>query len=398
MGADGYEVTRHPSIQDLPAAAWDALTGGNFYLSHRWLSIVEHDSQPPPVYLAAWSSGGALAGGLPVYRLDQPPGNHLSDPAFVISDHAGADGWYPALLAGTRIGYASSILADPGMPADGQAGICQALLDALACYAADGGFASTSLLYLPGPGTAQLAEVPGWPLVFSSAEAVLPVTWSSFEEYLASLSRHRRANVRSDLRHFSQSRLRTRLVPLGEVAADAAPLAVNVQHKYGHQSSPVRQVRFFGDCAGHLGDDALVFGCFDGGRLIGFGLAFRWRDTLYIRSAGFDYDALPRSGEHFMVMYYEPIRYAIEQGLALVHFGTESFAAKVQRGCSLRPLWSAARRSHQFTGDDLRHFREISRARLHGWDEGFGDALGYLPSQAWRFVAERDMAGAAEVP
>jgi hypothetical protein len=269
------------------------------------------------------------------------------------------------------------------MPADGQAEICQALLDALACYAADGGFASSSLLYLPPAGTAQFAATGGWPLVFSSAEAVLPVTWSSFERYLASLSRHRRANVRSDLRHFSQSGLQTRLVPLGEVVADAAPLAVNVQHKYGHQSSLARQLRFFGDCAAHLGDGALVFGCFDGGQLIGFGLAFQWRDTLYIRSAGFDYDALPRSGEHFMVMYYEPIRYAIEQGLALVHFGTESFAAKVQRGCSLRPLWSAARRNQRFTDGDLRRFEEISRARLRGWDESFGDVLGYLPSDAW---------------
>lgn len=377
------KVTCHDSIADLPAAAWDALTGGNIYLSHRWLRVVEADSRPPPAYLAAWSDDGLLAGGLPAYRLEQPPGNHLADPAAVIAGQPGAAGWYPAVLGGARIGYASSILVSPALPRDGQAETCQALLDALAGHAAGTGCGSASLLYLDQRGAAQLACLPGWPLVFSSAEAVLDVSWDSFEEYLAGLTRHRRANVRSDLRHFAGSGLAARTVPLREVAEQAAPLAVNVQLKYGHQSSVARQVRFFGDCAAQLGDDALVFGCFAGARLAGFGLAFRWQDTLYVRSAGFDYGALPRMGEHFAVMYYEPIRYAIEHGLARVHFGTESFAAKVQRGCALRPLWSACWRGEPFSGADLRRLGELSRARLSGWDEDFGTVLGYRPSQAW---------------
>ncbi len=377
------KVTYHASIHDLAAPAWDALAGGNIYLSHRWLSVVEADSQPSPGYFAAWSDGGTLAGALPAYRLERPPGNHLSDPARVMTGAGALDGWYPALLGGARIGYSSAILADPGLPAGARRAVCRALLDALAGYAAGEGYRSSSLLYLNEHGAAQIAGFPDWPLVFSSAEAVLPVTWSSFEEYLAGLTRHQRANARSELRRFSRSGLEARLVPLAEVTGEAAPLAVNVQLKYGHQSSVVRQVRFFADCAARLGSDALIFGCFDSGRLIGYALAFTWQDTLYIRSAGFDYDALPRQGEHFMVMFYEPIRYAITRGLALVHFGTESYAAKIQRGCSLRPLWSAARRAEPLSGEALRRLAVLSQDRLRGWDEDFGAALGYLPSHEW---------------
>ncbi len=383
MAAAGYQVTIHASIRELPEAAWNSLTGGNFYLSYAWLRVVEADSRPSPVYLAAWSAAGGLAGALPVYRLDTPPGNHLADPAFAVGDAAGAGEWFPALLGGARIGYANNVLVQAGLPAASEVAVCQALLDSLTCYAADGGFRSCSLLYLNQAGAAQLAGVSGWPAVFSSAEAVLDITWASFEDYLAGLSRHRRANIRSDLRHFSQSGLRSRRVLLGDVVSAAAPLAVNVQHKYGHQSSSVRQVRFFGDCADHLGDDALIFGCFDGSRLIGFALAFTWQDTLYIRSAGFDYDALPRQGEHFMVMFYEPIRYAIEHDLARIHFGTESVAAKAQRGCAFRPLWSAAWRDQPFDAAELRRFGEAGRARLLAWDENFAAVLGYQPSLTW---------------
>lgn len=383
MAAAGCEVTHHASIRELPARAWDSLTGGNFYLSHRWLSVVEGDSQPPPFYLAARSDGGRIVGGLPVYRLERAPGNHLSDPASVISDRPGADGWYPALLGGARIGYANQILVDAELPAGDREAVYRTLLDSLIRRAADEGFTSGSLLYLNQAGTAQMAAVPEWPLVFSSAEAVLDVDRPSFERYVAGLSRTRRGSVRSDLRDFSRSGLESRLVRLGEVVEDAAPLAVNVQHKYGHRSSAERQLRFFGDCAERMRDDALVFGCFDGSRLIGFSLAFQWRGALYVRSAGFDYDALPRLGEHFMVMYYEPIRYAIEHGLSRVHLGIESFAAKVRRGCSLRPLWSAAWRSEPFSGEDLRGFQDLSRARLRAWDEEFAAFLDYSPSEEW---------------
>lgn len=387
MTTEGFTITHHSSIHELPTEAWDALTGGNFYLSHRWLRVVEGDSRPPPAYFAAWSGDGSLSGGLPVYRLEEAPGNRLSDPGYVVGDRAGNGGWYPALLGGARIGYSNQILVDAGLPAAGEAGVCRALLDSLARFGADEGFSGSSLLYLNQTGAAQLGDVSGWPLVFSTAEAVLDLTASSFEEYLAGLSRSRRESVRADLRDFSRSGLESRLVRLGEVIPAAAPLAVNVQHKYGHRSSSARQVRFFGDCAAKVGEDALVFGCFDGSRLIGFGLAFEWRDTLYMRSAGFDYDALPRRGEHFMVMYYAPIRYAIERGLARVHFGIESFSGKVRRGCSLRPLRSAARRSRPFSDEDLYRLDDVSRARLRTWDDEFASVLGYLPSQRWTTVS-----------
>ncbi len=82
-------------------------------------------------------------------------------------------------------------------------------------------------------------------------------------------------------------------------------------------------------------------------------------------------------------MFYEPIRYAIEHGLARVHFGTESVAAKAQRGCQFRPLWSAAWLDRPFGDTDLRRFSAVGEARLRAGDEDFAVSLGYEPSRAW---------------
>jgi hypothetical protein len=86
----------------------------------------------------------------------------------------------------------------------------------------------------------------------------------------------------------------------------------------------------------------VLFRCRAGGtdRLVGLALAYRWRDTLYLRSVGFDYAALRDAYEYFNLVYYEPIRWAAGNGVRKMHFGVEAYDAKVRRGAVLQPLWA----------------------------------------------------------
>ncbi len=384
VGVAPYQICRHQSILELPPASWDQMTGGNFYLSHTWLSIVETDSSCPPVYLVARTAQGELAAGLPLYMLPRPPTNRLSDLAEIFAPRSGetAD-WYPATLGGARIGYANNLLVDPELPPAEQAYLCRLLLSAMATETPDRCTRTSALLYLTECGARQMAADSSWLLAFSSAEAVLDIQWSSLEEYAAALGPSQRRTVRADLRAFERSGLTTTTVFLRDVVSETAPLAVNVQHKYGHDSTVDRQLRFFGTCADCLGDSAIVLGCRDGSRLVGYSFNIVWGNTLYVRSAGFDYTAAPRQGEHFVIMYYQPIQYAIDAGLRRIHFGTQSFATKVRRGCRLAPLWSAIRNDPPVTEAVRNAVAENSRRRLRQWDAELGPALGYLPSQRW---------------
>ena len=94
-------------------------------------------------------------------------------------------------------------------------------------------------------------------------------------------------------------------------------------------------------CAsGELGSRSVVFLCERARRPVGFCLAYVFRDTLVVRSAGFDYRRCPGRWEYFNVVFYEPIAYAAAHGLAWIDYGTEALLAKLLRGSTLRTLWS----------------------------------------------------------
>jgi predicted N-acyltransferase len=84
-----------------------------------------------------------------------------------------------------------------------------------------------------------------------------------------------------------------------------------------------------------------VFACYDRyRRLVAFSLFFEWEEVLYARSFGIDYDHTENSScAYFNLLFYEPIKYAVEHDLIGIHFGPAT-PAKAARGAQIRPLWS----------------------------------------------------------
>jgi hypothetical protein len=68
-------------------------------------------------------------------------------------------------------------------------------------------------------------------------------------------------------------------------------------------------------------------------------LYYVWRDTIFVRWAGFDYPRLRNAYEYFNLLYYEPLRWAPERDIRWIHFGIKAAKAKVLRGAIIHPLW-----------------------------------------------------------
>ena len=84
-----------PSVGSLPAAEWDALAGGNPFMSHAFLSAMEDSASvgpgtgwsPAPIVIT--DAAGRLAGALPAYLKSHSQGEY-------VFDHAWADAWHRA--------------------------------------------------------------------------------------------------------------------------------------------------------------------------------------------------------------------------------------------------------------------------------------------------------------
>jgi uncharacterized protein len=386
------QVRELASVTEIPEREWNRLVPDeNFYLSHRWLRTLERNSAMPARYLVLRRGDNEILGALPCYVARSPGTNMLSDPGAVLATVTGsgtAADWLPSMLCGARVGYSSDLLLAPHQSSRTAVDTVRALVDALEHRAHELAVAGCAFLYLNQGGQRRiLPHLTGWAPLFASAEAWLDVPWASFDEYVKWLPASRRSIVRRDVHRFQQGPCLLQEGQLANWYEQTARLQVNVQRKYAHPATVNAMSEMFSWWADDVGDCSVVFLCRQGDLLVGYSLAFRWGGTLYLRSAGMDYDQLTGSAEYFNVTYYAPIRYAIRHGLHRIHFGMESFRPKCLRGARLSPLWSAVRANRPVSRDLPAALRSWHERQARYWDDQYADLLHYRPSQAWQVVS-----------
>jgi predicted N-acyltransferase len=220
-----------------------------------------------------------------------------------------------------------------------------ALASGLADLAAAEGCDTLGMLYLDRhEHAADVSRVWGAPapLVFS-AQTLLTGEWSDFDDYVATLKRSRRNKVRRELREYEASGIRTTIWHgTGKLDERTAKLQLAVREKYGVGGSIESITRDYDDLNRTVDDHVLVFLAEMDGEPVGMCLALLDGDRLHLRLVGFDYE---KAGDflYFNVLFYEPIRWGIANGITSYMFGTGSYSAKLARGCRPQPLYAVNR-------------------------------------------------------
>ena len=182
------------------------------------------------------------------------------------------------------------------------------------------------------------AGVPA-PAVLLECDAWLAVPDGGFDTWLAALSAKRRTSVRKEIAAFTSAGYQIQHLPLRECSEAIAPLAISTESKYGFIATLEEDLATFRNHEQCLGDDAMVALCTLDDTPVGFCLYYVWRDTIFIRWAGFDYKRLSNAYEYFNLLYYEQFRWAADRGIRWMHAGLKATKAKVLRGAIIRPLW-----------------------------------------------------------
>ena len=330
---------------DIDAADWQAVTAGRgFYSSPRWLALIEADSRYDVWYLVVRNGIEVLAV-LPVY-LDagvvQAGVDAFYDPGTVFGTALRApDRWRPALLAGGRAGYDTDLLLRPGLPTPLRRQVLAALTGRLSKLARAWGVDVTALMYLSGEDAAELAPVTGAPPLLTTVGAGIPLDGcTTFDDYLAGLSGHRRRRVGSEIREFEKGPFTVRHVRLSDAVDRIAALLAEHHGRYGIADTPAMLGGHFAQHAEHLDDLSHVLLCEDTGITVGALLIYEWDQVWYARAVGFADGLRGQASAFFNLVYYLPIRAAIERGIRGYEVGPSTIGAKVKRGAVLTPRWS----------------------------------------------------------
>jgi hypothetical protein len=330
------EVSWIESLAGVPQQEWNRLAAhGGFYLSHAWLSIQEDDPDSQRHYAVA-RMGGRLVGALSMDIVEKESNDFYTPSAVLPDGCAGPD--RSLMVLGGHGGYRSGFVLDPVLDAEAREGTVHALLDRVVTLSRELGRAAV-FFYLQD----QFREVVGrFPAadepLLARHEATLRLPGSGWTDYLGALRESRRTKIRREERRFSASGYQVAVGDLTPWLEPAGRLLANMQRRYGHEADAAEMSEHLAGQIRDLGEH-VAFLCSDEQGLIGFALTFPFGDTLWVRAGGFAYERLRGAGEYFNLGYYQPIRWAYENGIRTVQLGIESLDAKAHRGATLSPLW-----------------------------------------------------------
>jgi uncharacterized protein len=338
-GGSMAEVRMADRLADVSGPGWDSLVGADgFYSSYDWLRFMETQPHQRPRYLLA-SEAGRLTGALAVYWVDDPDSPRIRADRF--AELLGFEGGM--LVAGATRGFRTTLLLGQ-QDARARRRTLNDLVRAALSVAREDGCAGIVLPFLTTGALTELAGVARARAAFEVPEAEIITSGLDLDSYAERAARPVRKKIRADRARFAQAGWRIRVCSLGDCWPEAARLLHQLQLKHG-SSGRYSQLSFYQDSlsgqAKLLDGCSVAFCCEDDAGLAGVAVYYRWRDTLYGRLAGFDYDRLRGGHEYFTVAIYQPLEYAASQGLTRLHLGGGSWQAKGYRGALMRPRWSA---------------------------------------------------------
>ena len=321
------------------AAAWDACAGSdNPFLSHAFLSALEESGsavartgwQPAP--LAIDGADGRPAALAPAYLKSHSQGEY-------VFDHAWADAY---TRAGGRY-YPKLQIAVPFTPVPGPRLLCRDAALAPALIAAAERVVAANRLSGAHATFIAEQEVPlferaGWLIRIDSQFHWHNQGYSSFDDFLATLSSRKRKAIRKE-----------RSAALDGLAVEHLTGAAISEHHWDafwvfYQDTGARKWgrpyltrRFFSLLGERMADRLLLILALHNGQPIAGALNLIGSDTLYGRYWGAVAD-VPHL--HFELCYYQAIDHAIAHGLARVEAGAQG-GHKLSRGYRPVPTYSA---------------------------------------------------------
>lgn len=371
-------------VEEVAAHHWQRLARGKtVYASQPWHRFCEELRPLVQWCLIAEREDGEVLGILPVAVEPTGRPSNSYDPAHLFGPAVGGEAapWYPGLVAGARSGFVNELLLGEDASFGGERDVLVAFASAVQELAVEVGATRGWFPYTPRADGAKLCDALGVIAapVFTGGEAILELPkGTTFESYLTSLPSRTRRNARLEIARFRESGASVSWHRLSEVAEEAAPLLHDVNVRHGlHGTIQATRTRI--EAQARLLDElSVVFCCRRGGAAVACVAFYVFGRAMFARFYGCDSAAVD-DFEYFNLLFYEPIRYAVENGLQAIHLGLASYP-KLIRGAELRPLWSVV------VGEALNHERieTWNTARLRAFLDEHGRLVhGGVDADAW---------------
>ncbi len=367
--SDGAFVARlHGAVAGLPAAEWDALTGGgNPFVAHAFLTAMEESGSVgegtgwTPVPITVAGPDGRLAAALPAYLKQHSQGEYVFDHAWADAWHRAGGSYYPKLQIAVPFTPATGprlLMPHPELAPE----LAGALIAAAESICRDNGLSSAHATFIE-PAQVPLFEAAGWLLREDIQFHWENRGYADFGGFLGALSSRKRKDIRKE-REKAQEGVEIRHLTgsdLCEEHWDAfwAFYQDTGARKWGH---PYLTREAFSLLGQTMADRILLVLAFIDGRPVAGALNFIGSEALYGRYWGAVVD---KPFLHFELCYYQAIDAAIALGLSRVEAGAQG-GHKLARGYEPVRTVSAHYIVHEGLRAAIADYLEQERAGIAG--------------------------------
>ncbi len=307
------------NIADIPAAGWDALTGGNPFVSHAYLYALQESGCATAEFgwqaqfITLWQDG-QLLGAMPLYLKMNSFGEHVFDFAWADAYRQHGLRYYPKLVSLVPFSpvTGSKLLA----PTDE---LKTMLLDAALALAKDTGVSSLHCLFLD-EADVRVARSRGMMLRQDVQFHWRNDGYRNFDDYLAALSRDKRKRIKQDRRRVKDAGITLQCITGDVATAEQWAFFASCYSltRQTHHSPPALNDEFFHRIGAALPQHTLLVIASREGKMIASALNIVTDEVLYGRSWGaFEF----HSGLHFEACFYQAIEFCIARGIGTFEGG-----------------------------------------------------------------------------
>ena len=345
------------SLAEVGQAAWDGLAGtqdkANPFLSFAFLHALHEsgsacaDTGWQPQFLTLYD-GDTLAAAMPLYVKLHSYGEYVFDWAWADAYHRNGVDYYPKLLSAIPF---TPVTGPRLMARDAHARA--ALIEVLCATQQATDVSSTHILYPPEEQVQQLADA-GFMLRSGVQFHWLNPGYTSFDEFLATLEKKKRKNIRAERRKVVDAGITLRRVRGADAtAADWQLFNRCYQRTYeAHRSTPYLNLDFFERIGRTMPDNILLVIAERDGRPLASSMVIYSGDALFGRYWG-ELEHVPCL--HFETAYYQPLEFCIEQKIPVFEGGAQG-EHKMARGFLPTKTWSAHWLAHPAFSDAIERF------------------------------------------
>ena len=163
----------------------------------------------------------------------------------------------------------------------------------------------------------------------------MKIRWKTFDEYLMSLNYKTRKNIRRELKKSDENGVKIEAISeFGHISSVLSSLYSNLYMKYNNRQSPYYDTSFFESLNAYAGNKTTLFLATKNEKTVGFAWCMQHEENFEGFKCGFDYSVISKNDYLYNnLVYCTPIKWAIENGIKEVYYGTGLEEIKIKRGC-----------------------------------------------------------------